>query len=488
MEKIDSVLYSRVSTEDADQDLSITNQMLFNDERFNITHRAGERKSAFKDFKERKELIFILENYFGIEIDIKRGNIVSFYPSEVVKPVAKTLIVSNLSRLSRHVNQCTGIIDALHQNNCNVYIQDIDKFSDSDDMLINILASLEMGFSKTMSSKIKVGQQRSGKYAFNGTYIGWDYIKEENKLVINQEEAKLISTAFDMYSDGYGARLIGKAIGKTTGSTQQYLKNEMYKGFYKGKLCSNIEPIISEELFDKCMNIRASKEKYITYNAPRGLARKLQCQCCGKYYTRHKSAGSVNQYFYLKCRRRHIEGEDSCPSVNLKYETLNEWILEELERQETILQYSFDNIISNYSQGNKKDLENRINKTKNQLIELALNDINRKTFKLVEEKLLNEIQGLEDQLREYEDIKITIDNIINLKNRFKYLINQYIDYMKTGREDLFYNEILHIDVGIKMVGDKIEIDLNNLKLIQFKHLYDFLDKNKKPFLVTNLVE
>ena len=257
----------------------------------------------------------------------------------VRKPKFNYIFVKDTSRFARNVS-INPLLRTLKENNVYVNFLDISKstVNDEDFVVIQLFLSLAERESTDKSKKVSFGYEegvRQGKLYFGGKMIGYDYDKENNSLVINEEEAKLVRRVFDLYTveeigqqricnqlfeEGY---LNSKGNCYTRSTIKRMLQNEKYCGitncgrYKKVDLFSDkriqldyndplrvqarksqqeqleqgivkIPPIISVEQFKKAQEIneRNSKLYHIdgSWHGTTDYAKKVVCGQCGAYY------------------------------------------------------------------------------------------------------------------------------------------------------------------------------------------------------------
>lgn len=292
------------------------------------------------------------------------------------KPQFDIIYVKDTSRFARNI-EVVSLLRVLKANNVFVNFLDIGKTteSDSDFQVIEIFLTLAENESADRSRKVYFGYKegiKQGKIYFGGKMIGYDYIAEENKLVINKKEAVIVRRVFDLYTEeGLGQYRIcnqlydegylnsnGKRYGRST--IKRMLQNEKYCGitnsgrYHKTDLFTGkkvelpyddplriearkaqqellnqgivkIEPIISVEQFKKAQEINAkNSEQYkLTkeWHGTTDYAKKVICGCCGafyraqgrKYYEKYKKVICV-----YTCKNRvdsHISNRCKNPSI-----------------------------------------------------------------------------------------------------------------------------------------------------------------------------
>ena len=249
------------------------------------------------------------------------------------------IVVKDASRFSRNVS-INSILQTLKDNGVFVYFCDLKMSTEVNEhwSIIQQYFIFAEGESRRKSTAVSYGYEagvKQGKVYFGGNLFGFDYDREQNKLVANEEEAKVIRRVFDMYTEeGLGQyricnalaeegfyNSVGKKYGRST--IQRWLQNEKYCGvttsgrYHKVDLFSGkrierdyndelrvvarkvqkeleeqgivkIEPIITVEQYEKAQQItdrnaemyRINKEWHGTTD----YAKKVVCGCCGAFY------------------------------------------------------------------------------------------------------------------------------------------------------------------------------------------------------------
>lgn len=189
-------------------------------------------------------------------------------------------------------------------------------------------------YSKRLSKRVRDGLDTS---AANGTFCGGHLLfgykidlepisgkpgKYNKRIIIDEEEAKIIRYVFEEYDKGTEKKEIAKLLnekgyrvkGKTvTGKTfDKWIVNAKYTGdfMFGGRHCTNMYPaIIDKELFDRVQK-RLNKNRYFagglaTAKVPYLLTGKLFCGHCE---TAMVSDGGTSksgvQHSYYTCKKR----------------------------------------------------------------------------------------------------------------------------------------------------------------------------------------
>ena len=251
------------------------------------------------------------------------------------------------------------------------------------------MASLAQDESRRISERVKFGFKRSiEKGRVLGNNAIWGYEKDNCKLKMNEDEAKIVKRIYEIYASGdIGIRKVGKKLEEEgiltkKGETFAYstikniLTNPKYKGFYSGnktrvidfmtkqrvnlgedeiveyKATDDVVPqIVDEKIWEKCNEIfkeRSERAKSETtgYNTKYKYSGKIYCKKDGQCYWRTISRGRE----FWQCALYKKKGISGCANnVNIYTETLDE-----------VLKRIFNEMFIN----KEKFIENLLNKCK----------------------------------------------------------------------------------------------------------------------------
>ena len=252
------------------------------------------------------------------------------------------------------------------------------------ELRLTIMATLAQEESRKISERVRAGQSVSranGVLYGNGNIIGYDRVN--GTYVINPEQAKTIRTVFEMYAQGHGEKAICNALtvrGDKDGQgnvkwscvkISRILRNATYKGyigynksrttdFLEKKRVKNLdedtivlvkgdfEPIVSEELWDLCKEIRHTRIRQYKLpdgetrrcgcKSPRSVwAQKLRCRCGGnfrrfRWRTNQLTGEQVYGYecYYRKRNpnKRYVEAQGVQAEDLCQAKSIPEWKLE----------------------------------------------------------------------------------------------------------------------------------------------------------------
>lgn len=491
--KLKVCAYCRVSTDSKDQENSFENQksyfnrVLQNNKDCILTGIYPDQGLTGTKLNNRPEFnkmlydagIDISEHFTGKDRRLNKKHILFDISNR--KPLFNEIWIKNTSRFARNTLSFE-IIDALRNKGVHIRFieQNINTKDIGSDFLLKLFQLFDEQESKDKSSKtifgIKEGA-RKGVISTNNNIYGYNYIKEENRLEIIPEEAEIVKKIFELYSQGLGARRIINELKKEGIKTRRgkdfvkntiinIIKNEKYIGlnvrmkYDTGIVILNkhypklrdkkewiinktekIPPIINEELFYKCQDIRENKVNTIqqlgVYKGISEYAGLIKCGNCGNNYTSNKDK---DRYFY-NCSNKKQHGISACDNPNVSKKIINDEI---------------DNLVNGgYKKGidvNKKFSVYLLNKLKDKLstrIDLDVSNIvdekNNELEKLYvgQERILDLYQNMEidkdTYLKRISDLKVKIEALeveINKLNKSNNEIYKDITSIDNTIEDI----------------------------------------------------
>lgn len=209
-------------------------------------------------------------------------------------------------------------------------------------ILESLLEGLAEYYSAELSQKVKRGMRESrGKGNFTGGFILFGYRVENKKVVIHEDEARIVRQIFEECASGKLIKTIieelrekgilnrGKPFARNT--VYHLLANEKYAGIYRhdGEVFTNIYPrIVPDEIFSivasKIANNRYGKHKPHIYYL---LRNKLICGYCGKPVNSDSGtskSGEVKRYY--KCSGKRVD--KSCPSIPIRKDLIEQIVVD----------------------------------------------------------------------------------------------------------------------------------------------------------------
>ena len=318
------------------------------------------------------------------------------------------IITKEISRFARNTLDSIQFTRELLEAGVGVFFQNdnINTLDEDSELRLTIMASMAQDELRKLSSRVKFGHaQAIKKSVVLGNSRIFGYQKDGGKLVIDEEEARMVRELFTLYATGeYSMKQIetvfwekgyrnhnGNRIAHTTMSG--VIANPKYKGYYVGNKVKVIDlftkkqkflppeewvmfkdetgeivpPIVSEELWDKANAVlkRRSddvKNRQGICNHANLLTGKLYCTHCGAPYYRRDSVdknGHKNSKWL--CSGKIKNGADSCPSFAVYEEEIKPLLLEVLKETEVSAESMIEEYIQMYKAMNQSsDLTKKI--------------------------------------------------------------------------------------------------------------------------------
>ncbi len=277
----------------------------------------------------------------------------------------KHIIISEISRLGRNLaNTATTIQKLSDKKVCIHFLKEsmrtIDAYgnlSSGSVMMIGIFSAMAQMELESIRYRVKSGLNRSRHNVGGQAGIGALGFKNvDKKLVVNEDERKIVEDIFQMYLEGKGSTLIAKQLNKegikprgsgkewSESVIQSILRNPLYKGFrrHNGELIQlpDTHVIIPPEKFDKVQfiltnnyNKKNSNRKYVNI-----LSGKLVCGDCslGLYLHRRPDLKD-NAYKCLSVRysykSENSENPKNCNTRGVNIDLLNSTVAYHLKHQ-----------------------------------------------------------------------------------------------------------------------------------------------------------
>jgi site-specific DNA recombinase len=258
--------------------------------------------------------------------------------------------IDRLTRSPRDFYQLIEILDAYHVSFISV-TEHFDTSTPSGRLLRNIMLTFGQFERELISERIRDKMfERAKKGMWNCGYSPFGYMRENKKLVIKQDEAKVIKYIFDTYvASGSTARIYhglkeqgicdrrGRPFSVET--IAKMLKAVVYTGkvTYHGTIYQGIqEPIIAEDIFYLTQTLhkeKVKKSKVVNGSLFGGLVRCKECGSTMSFsYTNKKTGGRQRHYFYYRCTSVSKRDSSFCSTRQVSIDRLDKYIIESLSR------------------------------------------------------------------------------------------------------------------------------------------------------------
>ena len=425
------------------------------------------------------------------------------------------ILTKEISRFSRNTLDSIMYTQELLANGVGVYFlnDNINTILPDSELRLTMMSSIAQDEVRRLSERVSFGMKRS---IDNGVVLGcsniYGYVKDKGKLVIDEEQAKMIKIIFDryanttdglskvsryLYSLGYKSRT-GKRIDTTI--LTRIIENPKYKGYYCGhkskvlnyrtkqkkrlnesdwiiyKDYDNVPPIVSEELWNRANKKLKMRQDSFTNRAVKKevfqnrytYSGKIYCGCHNLTYHR-SSAGKRKNNPVWECqvyRKESLKGCSNPRVFELELDEIFKDLFNKLfKRKNTI----FDEILSeckNYLETNNseldiKNLESKIlvlNNKKDKLLELVMEEY------LSKEDYKRQVNILNEEINTYQE---KIDELKNNKKNKNYIENK-INEIKSSLEKCLednecysavFNELIDRIIVHKQNDKQIKLDI-----------------------------
>lgn len=341
-------------------------------------------------------------------------------------------------------------------------------------LLESLLEGMNEYFSKELAQKVSRGLHESRMKGHIIGDVGYGYIKENKKLIINEDEAIILKRIYEDYISGKtilqisrdleNENITNKGNKLTPQSLRRMLSRKAYTGIYelKGKTYTNIyPPIISNELFEKAQK-RLDLTRYGCRKDNHEIFRikdKLYCGHCNrKMYPFSTKSRNGNYLRYYKCIS--TKKDDNC-LTRITEKNFIEGVVDKFFKLQFNISKNLETITNLIYEENKKRTRNNnsLNSIKSDLqrVNTAISNIMTAIEKgIYTETTKSRLEELEIQRKDLSEKLIIEESKVSyeltkddIQNFFKLTMKECPD----KAIDLFLK-------FVKVYEDKIEIGLN----------------------------
>ena len=342
--------YARVSSESDEQLNSLSNQVAYYEDfiRKNPTwdYIPGYTDEGLSGISTRKR-----ENFHRMVQDAEAG-------------AFDLIVTKEISRFARNTLDSIFFTRQLLAAGVAVFFQNdnINTLDEDAELRLAIMSSIAQDELRKLSSRVRFGHQqaiREGVVLGNSRIFG--YCKDHGRLVIDEAEAEMVRSLFQLYASGnYSMKQLeqlfwDKGYRNTRGNKLSHttmaniIANPKYKGYYAGNKVKVIDmftkkqkflppeewvvfkdetgetvpALVYEALWDEANDIlqrRSSdvRQRQNQCNHPNLLTGKLYCGCCGApYYRRDAKDRHGRSNSKWVCSGKLKNGAAACPAVPL---------------------------------------------------------------------------------------------------------------------------------------------------------------------------
>ena len=425
------------------------------------------------------------------------------------------ILTKEISRFSRSTLDSIKYTQELLSNGVGVYFlnDNINTILPDSELRLTIMSSIAQDEVRRLSERVSFGMKRS---IDNGVVLGcsniYGYVKDKGKLVIDDEQAKMIKIIFDRYANttdglskvsrylfslGYKSRN-GKRIDTTI--LTRIIENPKYKGYYCGhkskvldyrtkqkkrlnesdwiiyKDYENVPPIVSEELWERAnVKLKERQDSFTNRTINKAVFQnrytysgKIYCGCHNLTYHR-SSAGKRKNNPVWECQVYRKESLKGCSNPRVFEFELDEVFKDMFnklfKRKNTI----FDEILSecknyletNNSELNTKNLESKIivlNNKKDKLLELVIEEyLSKEDYKKQVDLINEDLTIYQTKMNELKSNKKDKNNIENKISEIKNALEKCLEDNECYSD--VFNELIDRIIVHKQNDKQIKLDI-----------------------------
>ena len=380
--------YARVSSESDEQLNSLGNQI-----------------SYYEDFIRKNAAWTFVPGYIdeGLSgISTKRRENFNRMVDDAEAGKFDLVITKEISRFARNTLDSIQYTRQLLNAGVGVFFQNdnINTFDEDSELRLSIMSSIAQDELRKLSSRVKFGHQQAIKQnVVLGNSRIFGYIKNDGRLVIDEEQAGMVRELFELYAtDEYSMKQLetlfwekgyrnhnGKKIAHSTMSGM--ISNPKYKGYYVGNKVKVVDmftkkqkflppeewvmfkdetgeivpAIVSEELWDAANAVLKKRSEDVKNrqgicNHANLLTGKLYCTHCGTaYYRRDSVDRQGNKNSKWVCSGKIKNGADSCDSFAIYEDELKPLLLEVFREAEPQIEALIEEYIQMYKELHQGD-------------------------------------------------------------------------------------------------------------------------------------
>lgn len=422
-----------------------------------------------------------------------------------------SVYVWSFDRIARNLLGLLSIANEFHKADVQLISinENFDVNTPEGRFLLGFYGNIAQSQRETFRANSMLGSRKkaeSGKFV-GGSMLGYRRVPDETdskmgtKLVIDENEACIVRTIFELYCSGYGLKAVasrvnrlgmrgkkGKEFSITT--VRGILTNRAYIGMvkYAGEYFMGVhEPIIDKELWDKAQSLLASKNSYtkvIDYQYL--LSGLIKCPICScgmlpSHSSRKTKDGTVRYTYYYVCGKYMNKGAGSCISKAVRAKEADTIVMEFLTKhlsskawKDTILsevrrKISADSKVTENIKNLKAGLQNLKNK-QTQLL-LKYEDGN-----LEKDCLLRELANIKTEIKQIETQLVPLDTCCGTPSYTERDIMEALKKLPALIKKATYQEKLKL---LRGVVRSVDVD-SNMKVSGIEVLVPVQEPHGKP--------
>lgn len=446
--KVKAGIYIRVSTEEQKQG-----------------HSLEAQESMLKEFADKKGYeIYDVYNDGGYSGKNFNRPEIQRLLRDLKDDKIDVILVWKVDRLSRNNTDVMSLIDielTPRKKSLIITSIDMDSSSPTGHMFISLLSTFARYERATIIDRVKAGMQKRAEKGYwnGGSILGYDSV--DKKLIINENESKIVREIFQLRAEGKGYKFIvnilnDKGIKTKTGKNFSIpaIKLIVNNYIYSGKMvwkkhqdwgtrrrAGKAEPIIVEGIHDAIIDEglweRVQKVNELqknsfssnrNFNGKFLLTGILKCPKCGAgtVISKTKKRNSDDYYLYYTCQAYHNKGPSVCRANLIRKEQVEQQVLNIISllvNENDIINALIDELNSGNNKTNelhiahikmlKKQLGKAYDKRKKLDNDYFEGNIEGSTYNRLMNELQLDINKLKRNVRESESEIIKNDSTIN---------------------------------------------------------------------------
>ena len=425
------------------------------------------------------------------------------------------ILTKEISRFSRSTLDSIKYTQELLSNGVGVYFlnDNINTILPDSELRLTIMSSIAQDEVRKLSERVSFGMKRS---IDNGVVLGcsniYGYVKDKGKLVIDDEQAKMIKIIFDRYANttdglskvsrylfslGYKSRN-GKRIDTTI--LTRIIENPKYKGYYCGhkskvldyrtkqkkrlnesdwiiyKDYENVPPIVSEELWERAnVKLKERQDSFTNRAVNKAVFQnrytysgKIYCGCHNLTYHR-TSAGKRKNNPVWECQVYRKESLKGCSNPRVFELELDEVFKDMFNKLLSKRNVIFDEILNeckNYLETNNNDIEIKnieskilvLNNKKDKLLELVIEEyLSKEDYKKQVDLINEDLTIYQTKMNELKSNKKDKNNIENKISEIKNALEKCLEDNECYSD--VFNELIDRIIVHKQNDKQIKLDI-----------------------------
>lgn len=432
------------------------------------------------------------------------------------------IVTKEVSRFSRDtIDSLLYTRKLLEYDVCVYFTSDnIITASNDGELRLTIMSSMAQDEVRKLSERTKFGFKRSiEKGRVLGTDNIWGYKKDDGKLVIDEDESKVVKEIFEVYANdekiglknlsiylkekGYLNRN-GNPIHQNT--LNKIIQNPKYKGYYTGGLSTVVDyrskkrnfnkyqdwivyennlavpPIVTKELWEKANRKLLERSKsaklYKKHQTKYALSGKIYCERhkCGfvRKVKHYKIKGDIIRWI---CQDYNNTGRKNCPTSFVLEQDIYSVLLNAFKSYEKYKDEISQELLSFYNEilfkeknnNRKLELQSEIDNLlsrKEKLLDLALDGIlSKEDLKSKNVIIENQIEDLKAKLEEIQRQSVKKKNQKQFLNILEENILKSLDVNENNLENYIEKFLDKIIVKDNQKKSELQIILNTKELI-----------------------